>query len=103
VPAADLRVGDMQFLPNADDCFDLVTGFTSFFFADDMVEALREAGRVAGQGAPVLIEVWGRPDQNDLEAMRAVIRPFLPSRQPRRSPPLCGNRACSSRSPRQRV
>ena len=35
VPGADLRVGDMQFLPYADDCFDLVTGFTSFFFADD--------------------------------------------------------------------
>jgi SAM-dependent methyltransferase len=82
VPAADLRVGDMQFLPYADDCFDLVTGFTSFFFADDMVEALREAGRVARPGAPVLIEVWGRPDQNDLEAMKAVIRPFLPSRPP---------------------
>jgi SAM-dependent methyltransferase len=82
VPAADLRVGDMQFLPYADDCFDLVTGFTSFFFADDMVEALREAGRVARPGAPVLIEVWGRPDQNDLEAMKAVLRPFLPSRPP---------------------
>jgi SAM-dependent methyltransferase len=75
-------VGDMQFLPYADDCFDLVTGFTSFFFADDMVEALREAGRVARPGAPVVIEVWGRPEQNDLEAMKEVIRPFLPSRSP---------------------
>jgi SAM-dependent methyltransferase len=82
VPRADLRLADMQFLPYADDSFDLVTGFTSFFFADDMVEALREAGRVARQGAPVLIEVWGRPEQNDLEAMKAVIRPFLPSRPP---------------------
>ena len=37
--------------PYADDTFDLVTGFTSFFFADDMVAALREAGRVARPGA----------------------------------------------------
>ena len=82
VPGADLRVGDMQFLPYADDCFDLVTGFTCFFLADDMVEALREAGRVARPGATVLIAVWGRPEHNDLEAMKAVIRPFLPNRPP---------------------
>ena len=82
VPAAELRVGDMQFLPYADDSFDLVTGFTSFFYADDMVEAIREAGRVARPGAPVVIEVWGRPEHDDLEAMKAVIRPFLPSRPP---------------------
>ena len=47
MPEADLRLGDLQTLPFADDAFDLVTGFTSFFFAEDMVAALREAGRVA--------------------------------------------------------
>src|SRR5437867_6707153 len=47
VRAADLRVGEMEDLPWEDDSFDLVTGFNSFFFADDMVAALREAGRVA--------------------------------------------------------
>ena len=50
VPEADLRLGDLQTLPYADDAFDLVTGFTSFFFAEDMVAALREAGRVARPG-----------------------------------------------------
>ena len=74
-PEADLRLGDMQTLPYADDAFDLVTGFTSFFFADDMVAALREAGRVARPGAPVVIEVFGRPEHCDLEAMKTVIRP----------------------------
>jgi SAM-dependent methyltransferase len=79
VPSADVRVGDMQFLPYEDHSFDLVTGFTSFFFAADMVAALREAGRVARRGAPVLIQVWGRPERNDLEAMKVIIRPFLGS------------------------
>jgi len=37
LPAADLRSGDMQQLPYDDGAFDLVTGFNSFFFADDMV------------------------------------------------------------------
>lgn len=88
VPDADLRVGDMQFLPYGDDAFDLVTGFTSFFFAADIVAALREAGRVAAPGAPVVIQVWGPPDRCDLEAMKTVVRPFMPSpRQDAPAPP----------------
>jgi SAM-dependent methyltransferase len=77
VPRADVVVGDMESLPYGDDTFDLVTGFTSFFFAADMVAALREAGRVARPAAPVLIQVWGRPERNDLEAMKVIVRPFL--------------------------
>jgi SAM-dependent methyltransferase len=82
VPEADLALGDMQFLPYRDDAFDLVTGFTSFFFAADIVAALREAGRVAAPGAPVVIQVWGQPERCDLEAMKAVVRPFMPSGPP---------------------
>jgi SAM-dependent methyltransferase len=82
VPDADLRVGDMQFLPFEDDAFDLVTGFNSFFFAADMTAALREAGRVAKPGAAVVIQVWGRPERCDLEAMKAVVRPFMPAPPP---------------------
>ncbi len=55
-------------------------GFNSFFFADDIVAAVREAGRVAKPGAPVIIQVWGRHDRNDLEAMKQIIRPFMPPR-----------------------
>jgi len=79
---ADLRVGDMECLPWGDDTFDLVTGFNSFFFADDMVAALREAGRVAKPAAPVVIQVWGAHERCDLEAMKQVARPFLPPRPP---------------------
>jgi SAM-dependent methyltransferase len=82
VPEADLRVGDMEQLPYEDDAFDLVTGFTSFFFAVDIVAALREAGRVAKPGAPVVVQVWGRPERNDLEAMKAIARRFLPPPPP---------------------
>ncbi|HET6946099.1 MAG TPA: class I SAM-dependent methyltransferase, partial [Gaiellaceae bacterium] len=59
LPDADLRVGEMEDLPWEADTFDLVTGFNSFFFANDMVAALREAGRVAKPGAPIVIQVWG--------------------------------------------
>ena len=80
VPDADLRVGDMEALPYDDDTFDLVTGFSSFFFANDIAIALREAGRVAKPGAPVVIQVWGAHERNDLEAMKVIIRPCLPPR-----------------------
>jgi SAM-dependent methyltransferase len=79
VPEAELRVGEMEELPYADGSFDLVTGFNSFFFAADMVAALREASRVAKPGAPVVIQVWGPPERNQLEAMKKVVRQFLPS------------------------
>jgi SAM-dependent methyltransferase len=87
VPDADLRVGDMQSLPYDDDAFDLVTGFNSFFFADDMTAALREARRVARPGAPVVIQVWGDPERCQLEAMKVVVRPFMPAPPPDAPPP----------------
>jgi SAM-dependent methyltransferase len=82
VPGAELVAGDMEALPWADDTFDAVTGFNAFFFAQDMVGALREAGRVARPGAPVVIQVFGRPERCDLEASKAVTRPFFPPPPP---------------------
>jgi SAM-dependent methyltransferase len=82
VPGADLRVGDMEALLYDDDTFDLVTGFNAFFFANDFVAALLEARRVAKPGVPVVIQVWGPHERNDLEAVKAIIRPFLPPRPP---------------------
>jgi SAM-dependent methyltransferase len=82
LPDADLRVGEMEDLPWEHETFDLVTGFNSFFFADDMIAALREAGRVAKPGAPIVIQVWGAHERCDLEAMKQLARPFLPPRPP---------------------
>ncbi len=79
---ADLRIGEMEDLSWDDDTFDVVTGFNTFFFANDMVAALRDAGRVARPGAPVVIQVWGAHEHCDLEAMKQIARPFLPPRPP---------------------
>lgn len=80
LPEIDLRVGEMEALPYEDGAFDLVTGFNSFFFADDILAAVREAGRVAKSGAPVVIQVWGPHEGNDLEAMKEIARPYFPPR-----------------------
>ena len=77
VPGADVRVGDMQALPFADDTFDAVTSFSSLFFADDMTRALSEARRVTKPGGTVLVQVFGRPERCSLEVMKSAIVPLL--------------------------
>jgi hypothetical protein len=67
---------------------------------------LRESGRVAKPGAPVVIQAWGGTSCCDLEAMKAVIRPFLPPRPPD-APPMNGRRptvwsSSAGRSPEAR-
>jgi SAM-dependent methyltransferase len=86
VPDADVRVGDMEELPFDDDTFDVVTGFSAFFFADDMVAALREAGRVARPGAPVLIQVWGDRENCDVIPMLKAAGSLRPPTGPPKPP-----------------
>jgi SAM-dependent methyltransferase len=86
-PEADVRVGDMQTLPFGDDGFDVVAGFNSFFFASDVVAALREAGRVARTGGSVVIQVWGLHGTCDLDAIKPIVRPFFPGFDPGAPPP----------------
>jgi SAM-dependent methyltransferase len=82
VPEADVRVADLEFLPFEDSSFDSVYGFNAFFFAVDMVGALREAGRVARPRAPVVIQVWGDPDHCDLTAMKQGVTAALEAAVP---------------------
>ncbi len=78
VPDGDFRVGEMTGLPWADDAFDVVTGFNSFFIASDMVAALREAGRVARPGASVAMTVFGRPERCQSTALFASLGEVMP-------------------------
>ena len=80
IPDGDFRVGDMEALPWADDSFDLVTGFNSFFIAADMVKALAEARRVARPGAAVAMSVFGRPEHCQSTAMFKAVAALLPQK-----------------------
>ena len=80
VPDGDFRVGDMENLPWADDSFDVVTGFNSFFIAADIVNALREARRVARPAARLAMTVFGRPDRCESTPVFASLARFAPSR-----------------------
>jgi SAM-dependent methyltransferase len=58
-PSGDFRQGEMEELPFADGTFDIVTGFNSFQYAADPVNALRQARRVSKPSAKVSMAVWG--------------------------------------------
>lgn len=88
VPQADLQQADFESLPFPDDRFDVVTGFTSFFLAADMIAALREAARVARPGGAVFVQVWGNSEHCQLEAMKPVTRPYMDGRSGPPAEPL---------------
>jgi hypothetical protein len=72
-PGADFRVGDLEELPWGSDSFDVVTGFSSFQFADDKVRALTEAARVSRDLIAVII-----PTRVSASGIAAVFKPLFP-------------------------
>lgn len=82
VPQGDFQTGDMEVLPYEDRTFDVVTGFNSFQFAANPVNALKEARRVAKPGAPVVIATWGKPELCETVAFLEALRPLLPPPPP---------------------
>jgi SAM-dependent methyltransferase len=76
-PEADLRVGDLKALPWPDDAFDIVTGFSSFQFAEDHAAALAEARRVS-QG-DVWVVIPTQLDNSAIPQVFATLMPVLPS------------------------
>lgn len=60
-PGARIEVGEMEELPFPDESFDIVTGFNAFQFAEDMVNALKEARRVCRVRGSVGILFWDQP------------------------------------------
>lgn len=77
----DFRTGDLQELPYASRSFDVVTGFNSFQFAADPIEALQDASRVSRTGT-VVMAVFGKPEENDSTAYMKALGPLLPPPPP---------------------
>jgi FAD/FMN-containing dehydrogenase/SAM-dependent methyltransferase len=79
LPDADLREGDLEFLPFGDAAFDAVTGINAFQFAGDPRPALREAARVTRPGGLVVASLFAAPERSQgtvvHEAMSALIPP----------------------------
>jgi SAM-dependent methyltransferase len=72
-PEGDFRVGDLEALPWPDDSFDIVTGFSSFQFADDKSRALGEARRVSRDQVAVVV-----PSRVPESGITQVFKPLFP-------------------------
>jgi SAM-dependent methyltransferase len=81
-PDGDLRHGDIEDLPFADNTFDAVTAFNSVQYATDPTAALREIKRVARPNAGVAIATWGTADQCEMRVVLAAIGSLLPPPPP---------------------
>ncbi|MFN2123646.1 MAG: methyltransferase domain-containing protein [Candidatus Promineifilaceae bacterium] len=79
VKDGDFRTGELEELPYADRTFDVVVGFSSFQFATNPANALREASRVSRTGA-VVIAVPGKPEEDNF-FVKALV-PLLPPPPP---------------------
>jgi SAM-dependent methyltransferase len=79
LPAADLRVGDIQQLPFDDGRFDVVTAFNALQYAAEPTAAVAELARVTRPGGRVAIGVWGDPTRCDTEALFQRVRALAPS------------------------
>ena len=82
VPDADVRVGDLQFLPFEDESFDVVMGFNAFQYAADAHAALAEALRVLRPGGRIAMTVWGPLEECDIASHLIALRPLLPPPPP---------------------
>jgi len=78
VPSADVRVGDLQFLPYDDDAFDVVMGFNAFQYAADVGAALAEAHRVLRPGGTVAMLAWGPQEECEIASHLIALRPLMP-------------------------
>lgn len=77
-PGGDIRTGEIEELPYVDSSFDVTTGFNSFQYAADPVQALAEAKRVTKPAGAVVVAVWGAADKCQLAPYLAAVGKLLP-------------------------
>lgn len=88
VPKGNFTKGEMENLPFENSRFDVITGLNSFQFAENKVNALREARRVAKNGAKVMMLIWGNPDDCESTGIMRTIGSLWEAPKPSTQPPL---------------
>jgi SAM-dependent methyltransferase len=81
-PDADIRIGEIEDLPFADKSFDVTSGFNSFQYAGNPVNALKQARRVTKTGGAVIIAVWGAAEKCQLAPYLAAVGKLMPPPPP---------------------
>jgi SAM-dependent methyltransferase len=84
VPQGTFQPGEIEELAYGDWTFDVVTAFNSLQHANDPANAAREVARVAREGAPVVVAVWGDPADCDAAGVFSAVGSVLPPPPPGR-------------------
>lgn len=84
-PQTTLLNQDMENLPFSDKSFDMVTGFNSFQYSEDIIKVLKEIKRVLKDDGKLAIGVWGSAAECEALKVLASIASLLPE-QPAGSP-----------------
>jgi len=79
LPAADLVVADMQFLPFADASFDVVTAVNAFAFAADPAAAIAEAARVCRPGGRLGVGMFAAPELSESTVVHEAMSRLSPA------------------------
>lgn len=79
LPDADLRCGDMEYLPYEDDAFDAVTNINGIMYAEDPGRAIREARRVLSPEGRLAMAVWSDPDGCEFRHVMEALQSTLPA------------------------
>ena len=78
-PMATLLNQDMENLSFADKSFNIVSGFNSLQYADDIIKVLKEIKRVLKDDGKLVIGVWGSAAECEALKVLASIASLLPN------------------------
>jgi ubiquinone/menaquinone biosynthesis C-methylase UbiE len=77
-PTAVIMNEGMEYLPFDDKSFDVVTGFNSLQYADDIINVLKEIKRVLKDDGKIAIGVWGSAAECEALKVLSSIASLLP-------------------------
>jgi ubiquinone/menaquinone biosynthesis C-methylase UbiE len=86
VPNGKFLTGELEQLPFRDGAFDAVTGFNSYQFASNELNALKEAHRVTGDGGWFTFAMWSPLGSDHMSLQREVRSHFQMLSQPQTAP-----------------
>lgn len=79
VPTGSFIIGEMEELPYQNATFDVILGCSSFPYAENPIQALKEAARVLKPEGKIAVIVWGKKEECEHATTLDAVGAFLPA------------------------
>jgi ubiquinone/menaquinone biosynthesis C-methylase UbiE len=86
---ASFFVGNMEKLPFENDAFNIVCGFNSFQYTNDLTVALHEAYRVLKTNGKIIILIWGPKQTCEIATFLKSVKSQFPASNSLHRDPFC--------------